>query len=295
MNIIKMSGFERKILENGSANPKYIDLCDEDQALAGQKFVCVSFVSPEKILKKRETFLFDQFVKQWDFTKSMKKYSDFLQFISFKYNLSVEELSKDFGDFVKEEETNLKLGDVEDDYKNFIDKEEDRLNEQFSRDHSFQTSVRGLKIRGAFPTQEEAELRCKKLREYDPNHDIYVAPMGTWVPWDPDAYKTGRVEFMEEELNQLHQEKIKNEEKAKQEFERRVKETKRKAIEENIKKAEKSGNVLTQTLDDEGNLVGVRETVDFDSREATTAEDIKKYNEEVYKQNAQNADDSTDV
>ena len=43
--------------------------------------------------------------------------------------------------------------------------------------------------------------------------------------WDPDAYKTGRVEFMEEELNKLHQEKIKNEAKPKDEFEKRVNDT----------------------------------------------------------------------
>ena len=51
----------------------------------------------------------------------------------------------------------------------------------------------GLKIRGVFQTQEEAEMKCKKLREIDPNHDIYVGPVGMWIPWDPDAYKTGRV------------------------------------------------------------------------------------------------------
>jgi hypothetical protein len=73
---------------------------------------------------------------------------------------------------------------------------------------------------------------------------------------------------MEDELNQLHNEKIKNEMKAKEELKRRVKETKKKAIEENIKLAKKSGNKLTQTLDEEGNLIGVKETVDFESRES---------------------------
>jgi hypothetical protein len=278
-----MSGFERKILENGQPNPKYIDLCDEDQPVAGQKFACMSFISPEKILKKREVFLFDQFVKQWDFTKSLTKFNDFLHFISYKYNLSIEDVLNDLNDFSKEEGDKLKENSVEDDYKNFLDKQEDKLNEQFNRDNSFQTSVRGLKIRGVFPTQEEAEIKCKKLREYDPNHDIYVGPIGMWIPWDPDAYKTGRVEFMEDELNQLHQEKVKNEEKAKQEFERRIKETKKKAIEENIKLAEKSGNVLTQTLDDEGNLIGVKETVDFDAREVADPESVKLHNEMLFK------------
>jgi len=47
-----MSSFERKTLPDGSPNPKYIDLCDEDAPIAGQKFACMSFISPEKVLKK---------------------------------------------------------------------------------------------------------------------------------------------------------------------------------------------------------------------------------------------------
>ena len=160
-----------------------------------------------------------------------------------------------------------------------MDKQEEKLNEQFSRDHSFQTSVRGMKFRGAFPTQDEAELKCKSLREKDPNHDIFVAPVGIWVPWDPDAYKTGRVQHLEEELNALHHEKMKNEEKAKKDFEERIRETKKKAIMENIEKAKSAGNTLTQTIDEEGNLTGVKETVDFESREATTAESTQIRNE----------------
>lgn len=62
---------------------------------------------------------------------------------------------------------------------------------------------------------------------------------------------------MEEELNQLMHEKNKNETNAKNAFDQRVKESKQKAIEENVKKAEKSGNALSQTIDSQGNLVGV--------------------------------------
>jgi len=276
-----MSGFERKNLENGELNPKYIDLCDEDPSIAGQKYACLSFVSPEKILKKREIFMFDQFLKQWDFKKSMDKFFDFIHFISFKYNLNVETLIEDYTEFVKEEGIKLKENSVEDDFKNFLDKNEETMCEKFQKENQFQTSVRGLKVRGVYGSQEEAELRCKKLRDLDPNHDIFVGPVGIWIPWDPDAYKTGRIEFMEEELNQLHKEKMQNEAKAKEDFEKRVKETKKKAIEENIKLAQKSGNKLTQTIDEDGNLVGVKETVDFESRTATTEEETKKYNESV--------------
>ena len=50
----------------------------------------------------------------------------------------------------------------------------------------------------------------------------YVGPVGMWMPWEPEAYKTGRVEYLEDELNQLMSEKNKNEKAAKQEFEKRV-------------------------------------------------------------------------
>jgi hypothetical protein len=179
---------------------------------------------------------------------------------------------------------------VEDDYKNFLDKNEDKLNEAFNREHSFQTSVRGLKVRGVFSTQEEAELKCKKLREGDPNHDIYVGPVGVWIPWDPDAYKTGKIEFMEDELNQLHQEKLKNEEKAKQAFETRVKEAKKKAIEENIKLAEVTGNKLTQTIDEDGNLIGVKERINFDEREVADEDTAADIRNELFKKSSKKED-----
>tara|TARA_B110000093_G_scaffold48340_1_gene51690 strand:+ start:6651 stop:7502 length:852 start_codon:yes stop_codon:yes gene_type:complete len=276
-----MSSFDKKLTETGDVNPKYVDLCFEDQAIAGQKFACMSFVSPEKILKKREVFLFDQFIKQWEFSKSMEKYFEFVHFIAYKYNLNVETLIQDFNDFIKEENDKLQSTGIEDDYKNFIDKQEEKLNEQFSKEHSYQTSVRGVKVRGVFSTQGEAEEKCKKLRDSDPSHDIYVGPVGVWVPWDPDAYKTGRVEHLEEELNALHKEKMKNEELAKKEFEERVRETKKKAIMENIDKANASGNVLTQTMDDEGNLIGVTETTNFDEREVDTVEATQQRNQIV--------------
>ena len=140
-------------------------------------------------------------------------------------------------------------------YKNFLDQHEEDMEKEFGEKHNFQTSIRGIKVRGVFPTQQEAELRCKMLRQVDPNHDVYVGPVGIWVPFHPEAYKTGRVEYMEETLNELMSEKKKNEEKAKDEFDKRVKEAKEKAIEDNKKKALESGNKLSQTIDENGNLI----------------------------------------
>ena len=244
---------------DGSENPKYVDLLDEDKPIAGQKFCCVSFVSPEHIIKQREHFLMEEFIKGWDFTKSMEKFTQFLNFVSYKYGLNFESLTEDLQTFVKEEKESLNKYNLVDDYKNFLDAREDDLEKTFNNLNNFQTSTRGLKVRGCFPTQQEAELRCKMLRELDPHHDVYVGPVGLWIPFHPEAYKTGRVEYLEDELNQLMTEKKKNEEKAKEEFDKRVKDAKEKAIEENKKKALESGNKLTQTLNKDGNLVSVKD------------------------------------
>ena len=269
-----MSGFQKKTLDNGKENPKYVDLCEEDATIPSQKFVCISFISPEKILKQREKYIFEKYVQQWEFSKSIEKFGDFVNFMSFKYKIKIDDIMVDMKEYVEEEKKKLKSYSITDDFNNFMDKNEDRITEEFNAKNEFHTSVRGIKVRGSYSSQAEAELRAKKLRETDPNHDIFVGPVGIWMPWDPDAYKTGRVEFMEDELNQLHHEKMKNEEKAKQEFDQRVRDAKRKAIEENVRKARESGNKLTQTLNESGELVGVNKTVNFDERDVA---DVKPF------------------
>ena len=251
------SSFEKKLNSDGSVNNKYVDVLDEDKPVANQKFVCVSFISPETVLKKKEMFFFSKFLNNYELSKGMEKYHQFLNFLSFKYSLSNEELLEDFKEFAKEEIDTLKKSELEDDYKNFMDAKEEELQDEFNREYNFQTSVRGLKIRGSFPTQEEAEIRCKMLREVDPNHDVFVGPVGMWMPWDPDAYKTGRVEFMEDELNQLMHEKNKNQDVAKAEFEKRLKESRQAAIEDNVKKATANNTTLTQDIDEDGNLINI--------------------------------------
>ena len=246
-----------KINADNTPNQNYVDMLDEDKSIAGQAFVCMSFVSPENHIKKFEEFQFSKFVSQWDLARSLKCFDGFVRFTSFKYKLDFESLNTDFNDFCKSEMENIKSSSLSDDFKNFVDNNEGKLYKEFNKQHNFQTSIRGVKVRGSFPTQEEAELRCKMLRNVDPNHDVYVGPVGMWMPFDPVAYKTGRVEYMEEELNQLMHEKNKNESNAKQEFDRRVLESKITAIENNRKLASESGNMLSQTIDNSGNLVNL--------------------------------------
>ena len=269
-------GFTRKMNPDGSENPKYVDVLDEDKPVSGQKFVCVSFISPENILKQKNLFMFQQFLKHFDYSKSMGKFEQFLNFIIYKYGLDSNKIMSDLKDFKESEKELLVTSAIEDDWKNFMDAKEEELTKVFSENFEFQTNVRGLKVRGSYPTQQEAELRCQMLREIDPNHNVYVGPVGMWMPFEPDAYKTGRVEYLEEELNQLMHEKNKNESKAKQEFEKRVAEAKKKAIEDNKKMAKEHGNRLTQNIDESGQLQNTSTNSFGGNSEATSSADIRK-------------------
>ena len=268
-----------------SSKLRNVDLLEEDSPLAGQKFACISFVSPEDIIKSKESFFFEKFTKAWGLTKSLEKYTQFTQFLAHKYHLDYDKLSEDFKEFCKVEKEQLVRDGltVHDEYLTFIDKNEESLQEEFDASHNFQTSTRGIKIRGCFSTQGEAELRAKLLREQDPNHNVYVGPVGIWLPFNPAAYKTGRTEYLENELNDLMHEKKKNEDQATREFNKRVKDAKSKAIADNITRAKQTGAKLTQALNEEGNLVSAKDASTFDmvldsclSDQAYTEDDVKK-------------------
>lgn len=234
---------------------EYVDLLDEDKPISGQKYVCLSFISPEHHIKNKNLFYFEKFLANFEFKKTFEKYTQFLHFLSYKYNLDFNKLTKDMEEFVEEEKDKLFLTTIDDEYKSFLDIKEEDLQKEYNKLHEFQTNTRGIKVRGVFGSQEEAELRCKFLRDADPNHDVYVGGVGIWMPFHPEAYKTGRVEYLEKDLNELMAQKKKNDEISKEQFKERVKESKKKAIQENIAKAQKEGNKLMQTIDEEGNLI----------------------------------------
>jgi hypothetical protein len=118
-------------------NPKYVDLCDEDQPLARSLYVYPSFL--QKVIRSREFPLW-KFVHQWDLSKSIIKSTTLCIFI--KYNIERGSYRR----FVtipgrKHEATREHVG-----WRRLQDvsrKTNKKLNEQRNRAHSFQTSTRG--------------------------------------------------------------------------------------------------------------------------------------------------------
>ena len=83
-------------------------------------------------------------------------------------------------------------------------------------------TVRLLKVRGFFETQEEAKIQVDELMAMDPLHHVFTGEVGKWNPWDPQLTADGMKQvFQEEELQKLmegHEDNIK---KSKQHAEQR--------------------------------------------------------------------------
>ena len=109
--------FDRKLNDDGTPNKKYVDLLDEDKPISGQKFVCVSFVSPENILSEKKHFFFQKFLEDFEITKSIEKYSQFLNFLSYKYDMNFDDVMNDFQEFIKSEKSSFTYNDVKDAYR----------------------------------------------------------------------------------------------------------------------------------------------------------------------------------
>lgn len=64
-------------------------------------------------------------------------------------------------------------------------------------------NMRGIKIRGVYPTRKQADARVKELQITDPDFDIFVGEVGKWLPWNPDPNDAEDQVYQEEQLNDL--------------------------------------------------------------------------------------------
>ena len=88
-------------------------------------------------------------------------------------------------------------------YDTWLYSREDDLKEEFNKITDYQTSTRGVKVRGTYDTLKEAQIRAKILQKRDPNFHVYVGQVGYWLPWDPSPDSITDQEYNEGQLNQL--------------------------------------------------------------------------------------------
>ena len=60
-----------------------------------------------------------------------------------------------------------------------------------------------FKFRGAFGTEEEARDYAQKLRQVDNDFDIFIAPVGSWQPFNPKLEDIQDQEYYEKQLNDI--------------------------------------------------------------------------------------------
>jgi hypothetical protein len=227
---------------SNTAEPRE-DFLEEDQEIPGQKFCLLSFLSPEKVLANKDAFFFSQFVKDYEVQYKTKKLEGFLvdmvrgvntkleeEAVKFeKQDLSgaavlcrssqikIENVLADLEGYVRKNLKEVTATKISEDYDDFMFKNKTKLEDEFYAKNNFRTTVRGLKVRGVYSSQQEAIARSKKLQRSDPIHNIFVGEIGKWLPWDPSPNDVAEQEYAEEQLNTLMK-KYKENEEAREEF-----------------------------------------------------------------------------
>lgn len=205
------------------------DFLNEDTEIPGQKFCLLSFLSPEKVLAKKEVFIFEKFLQQYEFNLRIRNLEGFLASTLQTINNRLDERAAEFDKqdlsgcadlcrnsrlrvdtvmdslqvFLKENEATMKESKLREAYDDWVATNKVKLEDEFFAKNDFRTTVRGLKVRGVYGSRPEAEARSKKLQRNDPLHNIFLGEIGKWLPWDPAPMDVPEQEYAEEQLNTL--------------------------------------------------------------------------------------------
>ena len=177
-----------------TVSTKEHDYLDEDKQIRGQNYVLLSFISPEDVIVNKEAYYFSKFLTQ--FGKDMNTLFDGIK--------SKFPESKDMIDSIQNNHKYLSdLNELNEQYKFFKSVNSSEIEADYHRDNNFQTTVRGIKVRGTFDTVEEAKNRSEFLKKIDNKFDIFIAQVGCWCPWSPNPNDLNDQEYSESQLNTL--------------------------------------------------------------------------------------------
>ena len=180
------------------------DFLQVDKQIPGQNYACLSFVSPDKILQKKEMFMYHNYIKY--LIKDLNQTID----------LTLKDGQENAVNNVKNKITELldsNYDTFKDKYLDYTFSEGERLQNEFNLANDFQTNVRGIKVRGVYESYKEAQIRAKVLQKMDKHHNVFIGQVGYWLPWDPEADKIKNQEYLNNELNNLMKEYKSNETK----------------------------------------------------------------------------------
>lgn len=199
---------------------------EADDEIRGQKYVCLSFLTPSAdLIRSKKNFFFSKFLEFYAMDYKVRGLEGFImsELRAIQDSLSDMEIalanaaiseetvaadaravleaqraslsasrgrlsakvSVDIDTYIKENLSAFKESDIKESYDKFMILNETRLEEEFHSANNFQTSMHGLKVRGAYSNEEQAKAHAKSLQKKDPYFNVFVADMGQWLPWDP--------------------------------------------------------------------------------------------------------------
>lgn len=193
----------RETLEAYDETGQLVDFLEEDPEVPTQRYCIMSFLSPERVIKQKETFYAEKFVEFLEYDWKIKGMEKYMDFLSKKYSLKIDDLFKDLEDFTKIHNEDIRKTDIVEQYNIFLLKHEKELETEFTEKVQFRTNVRGVKVRRVFGNLEEAQTFAKVLQRRYPRDSLYIGKVGCWLPWDPSEHTMPEVEYAEKELNEL--------------------------------------------------------------------------------------------
>lgn len=158
------------------------DFLSVDNRIPGQNFCCISFLSPEKVMKNKEVFFVTKFLHHV-FNSQDRVYSDVREKMQDTKNITYNYINELYNDWKFNKNNDLEL--------------------EFSEVNDYATSMRGVKVRGTYETLREAKKRAQLLQKRDRNFNVFVGQVGYWLPWDPQANDVEEQEYQEGRLNEL--------------------------------------------------------------------------------------------
>jgi hypothetical protein len=240
------------------------DFLTEDPALRGQKYVCLSFMNPTDVVKRKEAYVFERY----------------LEAFSRDVGVLVKDLAdrypSDNGCFetLKEKYAGVFTPDlINEEYSSFIATHPE-LDTEYLEKNNFQTSIYGLKVRGSFETIEEARIRCQVLQRKDPRHNIFIGEVGVWCPWSPNPTDIADQEYANTELNTLMKKYNSSQDAKDLAFEERRVHKTNLVIEDN-----KTASSIVEEAKAEAEAKAVEAVVDEEKTEASTTVETAPFEE----------------
>jgi len=216
---------------------------EADDEIRGQKYVCLSFLTPNRgVLRNKDLFFQSKFLEFYNMDYKIRATESFImgQFRDIQNSLSDVEMllrnadSKDVTEnkslavvlsekitalrgeiskksaadleaHVKSNLADFKESSIVESYEKYMAMNRQRLEDEFHKQNNFQTSMHGLKVRGVYSNQEQANAHAKALNKKDPYFNVYVADVGEWLPWDPEPEEVKDQEYQSDDLNKLMQ------------------------------------------------------------------------------------------